>query len=303
MVITRPDIYTSVTGRIIAALEQGVRPWMKPWNAEHAAGRITRPLRHNMQPYRGINVLVLWMEAEAKGFAAPIWLTFKQAQELGGHVRKGEHGSPVVYASSITKSEAGEDGAEIEQEIHFLKQYTVFNVEQVEGLPAPFYARVEPVRDHLKRIAQAEAFAANTGADIRYGGNRAYYAITGDYIQLPPFETFRDAESHAATLAHELTHWTKHASRLDRSFEAKRFGDEGYAIEELVAELGSAFLCADLAITPEVREDHAAYVGHWLKVLKDDKRAIFTAAAHAQRAVEYLHARQPKPVEPEPAAA
>jgi antirestriction protein ArdC len=303
MVATRPDIYASVTGRIVAALEQGVRPWMKPWNAEHAAGRITRPLRHNMQPYRGINILVLWMEAEAKGFAAPIWLTFQQAKELGGHVRKGEHGSPVVYASSFSKTEAGDDGAEVEQEIHFLKQYTVFNVEQVEGLPAPFYARVEPVRDTLERIAQAEAFAANTGADIRYGGNRAYYAIGGDYVQLPPFETFRDAESHAATLAHELTHWTRHASRLDRSFDAKRFGDEGYAIEELVAELGSAFLCADLAITPEVREDHAAYLGHWLKVLKDDKRAIFTAAAHAQRAVEFLHDRQPKPAEQEPAAA
>ncbi len=303
MVSTRPDIYASVTGRIVAALEQGVRPWMKPWNAEHAAGRITRPLRHNMQPYRGINVLVLWMEAEAKGFAAPIWLTFQQAKELGGHVRKGEHGSPVVYASSFTKAEAGEDGAEVEQEIHFLKQYTVFNVEQVEALPAPFYARAEPVTNTMERIAQAEAFAANTGADIRTGGNRAFYAISGDYIQLPPFETFRDAESHAATKLHELTHWTRHASRLDRTFEQKRFGDEGYAMEELVAELGSAFLCADLAITPEVREDHAAYLDHWLKVLKDDKRAIFTAAAHAQRAVEFLHGKQPAEAEADPTAA
>src|SRR3984885_6159471 len=121
MVATRPDIYSSVTGRIVAALEQGVRPWMKPWNAEHAAGRITRPLRHNMQPYRGINVLVLWMEAEAKGFAAPIWLTFQQAKELGGHVRKGEHGSPVVYASSFTKTDKTEDGQETEEEIPFLK--------------------------------------------------------------------------------------------------------------------------------------------------------------------------------------
>jgi len=169
MVATRPDIYASVTGRIVAALEQGVRPWMKPWNAEHAAGRITRPLRHNMQPYRGINVLVLWMEAEAKGFAAPIWLTFNQAKELGGYVRKGEHGSPVVYASSFNKTETGDDGAEVEQEIHFLRQYTVFCVEQIDGLPAPFYARAEPVRDHLERIAQAEAFVANTGAPAATG--------------------------------------------------------------------------------------------------------------------------------------
>jgi antirestriction protein ArdC len=299
----RPDLYARVTDRIVAALEQGVRPWLKPWDAEHAAGRITRPLRHKLQPYRGINVLVLWTEAEAKGFAAPIWLTFQQAKELGGHVRKGEHGSPVVYSSSFTKTEAGSDGAEVEQEVRFLKQYTVFNVEQVDGLPAPFYARVEPVRDTLERIAQAEAFVANTGAEVRTGGNRAYYSIAGDYIQMPPVDAFRDAESHAATLAHELTHWTKHAARLDRSFEAKRFGDAGYAMEELVAELGAAFLCADLAITPEVREDHAAYVGHWLKVLRDDKRAIFTAAAHAQRAVEYLHSRQPGPAEPEAVAA
>jgi antirestriction protein ArdC len=270
---------------------------MKPWNAGHAAGRITRPLRHNGIPYRGINVLVLWMEAEAKGFAAPIWMTFQQAKELGGHVRKGEHGSPVDYSSSITKEEQNDDGTPEEWEIHFLKGYTVFNVEQVESLPAQFYALAEPPKEHIQRIARAEAFAVNSGAEVRHGGDRAYYAQGEDYIRLPPIEAFRDAESHAATLAHELTHWTKHPKRLDRSFDQKRWGDEGYAMEELVAEIGSAFLCADLAITPEVRDDHAAYVGHWLKVLKDDKRAVFTAAAHAQRAVDFLHGLQPKPAE------
>jgi antirestriction protein ArdC len=295
MTATRIDLYDRVTSRIVAELEKGVRPWMKPWNAEHAAGRITRPLRHNGQPYRGINVVVLWMEAEAKGYAAPIWLTFQQARELGAFVRKGEHGSPVVYASRFTKTETDDSGAEVEQEIPFLKGYTVFNVEQVEGLPPHFYAKAESPKEHMEHIAQAEAFVANTLADIRHGGDRAYYAQGDDFIRMPPFETFRDAESHAATLAHELTHWTKHPSRLDRSFDQKRWGDEGYAMEELVAELGSAFLCADLAITPEVREDHAAYVGHWLKVLKDDKRAIFTAAAHAQRAADFLHGLQPKP--------
>jgi antirestriction protein ArdC len=291
----RLDIYTRVTDRIVADLEKGVRPWSKPWNAEHAAGRITRPLRHNGQPYRGINVLVLWIEAEAKGYAAPIWLTFRQAKELNAFVRKGEHGSPVVYSSSITKKEEDENGAEAETEIHFLKDYTVFNVEQIDGLPAHFYARAEPPKEHLQRIEQAEAFAANTKADIRYGGDRAYYAQGEDFIRLPPFETFRDAESHAATLVHELTHWTKHASRLSRSFDQKRWGDEGYAMEELVAELGAAFVCADLCITPETRDDHAAYIGHWLKVLKDDKRAVFAAAAHAQRAADFLHGFQPTP--------
>jgi len=289
----RIDIYTRVTERIVADLEKGVRLWMKPWSAEHAAGRITRPLRHNGQPYRGINVLVLWIEAESKGYAAPIWLTFKQVKERGGFVRKGEHGSPVVYASSFTKTEKAENGEEVDHEIHFLREYMVFNVEQTESLPAHFYAKAEPPKEHLQRIRQADEFAANTKADIRYGGDRAFYAPSQDFIRLPQFDTFRDAESHAATLVHELTHWTKHPSRLNRSFDQKRWGDEGYAMEELVAELGAAFVCADLEITPEVRDDHAAYIGHWLKVLKDDKRAVFIAAAHAQRAADFLQSLQP----------
>jgi antirestriction protein ArdC len=151
----------------------------------------------------------------------------------------------------------------------------------------------EPPKETMERIAQAEAFFANTKADVRTGGDRACYAMAADYIRMPPFECFRDAESHAATLAHELTHWTRHASRLDRDLGRKRFGDAGYAMEELVAELGSAFLAADLHITPEVREDHASYIECWLKVLKDDKRAIFSAASHASKAVEYLHGLQP----------
>lgn len=146
----------------------------------------------------------------------------------------------------------------------------------------------------MERIEHAETFFRNTKADIRTGGNRAYYAIGEDYVQMPPFECFRDAESHASTLAHELTHWTRHATRLDREFGRKKWGDEGYAMEELVAELGAAFLCADLSITPQVREDHASYLEHWLKVLKDDKRAIFSAASHASKAVDFLHALQPQ---------
>ena len=291
---TRTDIYARVTNRIVSELEKGVRPWLKPWNAEHAAGRISRPLRHNFQPYRGINVLVLWIEAEAKGYSAPLWLTFRQAKELGGHVRKGEHGSPVVYSSSFSKTEENDEGGETEKEIHFLKSYTVFNVEQVEGLPSQFYAKAEQPLSDMQRIEQAEAFVANTNADVRVGGDRAYYAQGSDHIQMPPVETFRDAESHAATLLHETVRWTKATKRLDRSFNQKRWGDSGYAMEELVAELGAAFLCADLAITPEVREDHADYIGHWLKVLNDDKKAIFTAAAHAQKAADYLHGFQPK---------
>lgn len=290
---TRSDIYTRVTSRIVEELERGVRPWMKPWNAEHAAGRITRPLRHNGQAYRGINVIQLWMTAETAGFISPFWLTFQQAHELGGHVKKGEHGTPVVYASTFKKKEENEQGEEIEQEVAFLKEYTVFCADQCEGLPPHFYQLAEQPKEKLERIEHAEAFFAHTKAEIRTGGNRAYYAMEPDYVQMPPFETFRDAESHAATLAHELSHWTRHPSRLDREFGRKKWGDEGYAMEELVAELAGAFICADLAITPEVREDHAAYIANWLTVLKDDKRAVFTAASRASKAVDYLHGLQP----------
>ena len=299
----KADVYTRITDKIICDLEQGERTWLKPWNAEHAAGRITRPLRHNGQPYNGINILMLWATAVECGFAAPIWMTFRQAKELGAHVRKGEKGSLVVYANTLTRTETdAETGEEEDRQIPFMKGYSVFNVEQIEDLPAHFYAVAEPQLDPVERIAHAEDFFAATNADIRHGGNQAYYAVSGDYMQMPPFEAFRDAESYYSTLAHETTHWTRHPSRLERDFGRKRFGDEGYAMEELVAELGSAFLAADLELTPEVREDHSAYIGSWLKVLKNDKRAIFSAAAHAQRAADYLHSLQQKKEEGRAAA-
>ena len=289
----RQDVYSRITGKIIAGLEQGVRPWMKPWNAEHTAGRITKPLRHNGQPYNGINILMLWSAAVTEGYSAPIWMTFRQAKELGANVRKDEKGELVVYANTITRTEHDEEtGEDTEQAIPFMKGYTVFNVEQIEGLPSHYYQLAEPVLDPARRIAHAEDFFAATRADIRHGGNQAYYARGSDRIQLPPFESFRDAESYYATLAHEITHWTRHRSRLDRDFGRKRFGDEGYAREELVAELGSALLAADLELALEPREDHAAYIDSWLTVLQNDKRAIFQAAAHAQRATDYLHSLQ-----------
>lgn len=291
----RQDVYTRITGQIIHSLEQGVRPWSKPWDAEHAAGRITRPLRHNGLPYSGINILMLWFSATEQGFSAPIWMTFKQAAEMNAHVRKGEKGSLVVYANTITKKEDDGDGNEVERDIPFMKGYTVFNVEQIEGLPEQFYAKAEPKMTAPERIAHADAFFAATGINIQYRGTRACYAAEPDAIQMPPIETFRDAESFYATLAHEATHATKHPSRLDGNLGRKNWGNEGYAREELVAELGAAFLCADLELTPEVREDHASYIASWLEVLKNDKRAIFQAASHAQRAVEFLHGlQQPK---------
>jgi antirestriction protein ArdC len=289
----RTDVYDKITNQIVAELEKGVRPWHKPWNAEHAAGRITRPLRSNGIPYQGVNVLMLWSAALDKDYAAPIWMTFKQALELKANVRKGEHGSLVVYADKIIRTETDTDtGEESERAIPFMKGYTVFNVEQIDGLPEYYYAKPAPRTEAVQRIERAEKFFAATRATVRHGGAMAYYSVTHDHMQMPPFESFRDAESYYATRAHEGTHWTRHPSRLNRDFGRKRFGDEGYAVEELVAELGSAFLCADLELTPEVREDHASYIASWIKVLKNDKRAIFSAASHAQRAADFLHGLQ-----------
>jgi antirestriction protein ArdC len=290
----RTDIYTRITDQIIRILESGVKPWIQPWHAAHAAGFVSRPLRHNGQPYAGINVLTLWASAMERGYAAPIWMTFKQALELGAAVRKGEKGSPVVYASSIQRNERDEKtGEDVERDIPFLKAYTVFNVEQIDGLPAHYTAKpADAPRNPDARLANVDAFFAALGADVRHAGSTAFYAPGPDYIQLPAFESFLSAEGYYATLGHECVHWTRHKSRLDRDFGQKRFGDEFYAREELVAELGAAFLCADLGIACEDREDHAAYIGHWLSALKNDKRCIFAAAAHAQRAVDFLHSRQ-----------
>ncbi|HTU44886.1 MAG TPA: zincin-like metallopeptidase domain-containing protein [Bryobacteraceae bacterium] len=294
MTYEKADVYTRITNRIITDLEQGVRPWMQPWNSEKAGARILRPLRHNGVPYRGINIVMLWAESIERGYKYPTWMSYRQAQELKGQVRGGEKGALVVYADRIIKTEANEEGYDEERAIPFLKGYTVFNVAQIQGLPEQYYRKPEsPAEPIAQRIEAAERFFANTGAHIRHGGDRAYYAQGSDHIQMPPFEAFRDAESYSATLAHEATHWTKHPARLNREFGRKRFGDEFYAQEELVAEMGAAFLCADLGITPEVREDHASYIASWLKVLKDDKRAVFTAASHAQKATDFLHRFQP----------
>jgi len=292
---SRPDLYSRVTDAIVADLEAGVRPWTRPWSSEHLAGSVSRPLRSTGEPYSGINVILLWTEAVGRGFSSPTWMTFRQALAAGGYVRKGEHGSTVVYANRITRTEAGENGQDVEREIPFLKAYTVFNLDQIEGLPSTPLVPPEARPETTGRIDHAERFFAATGAEIRHGGNQAYYAIGPDRVQMPPFECFCDPEAYYATLAHECTHWTRHPSRLDRDFGRTRWGDDGYAREELVAELGAAFLCADLGLELEPRADHASYIASWLGVLKGDRKFIFTAAAHAQRAADFLKARLPVP--------
>jgi antirestriction protein ArdC len=292
----RIDIYAKITNRIIADLERGVRPWVQPWHANNAGGRITRPLRHNGEPYSGINVILLWTEAVAKGYSSATWMTFKQAIELGGCVRKGETGSTVVYANTFTKTETGDAGQDVDHVIPFLKTYTVFCVDQIDGLPEHFYCKPVETTDSIKRIAHADTFFAKTGAVIRHGGSQAFYMPSTDIIQMPPFETFEDATSYTSTLAHECVHWTSAPHRLNRDLSRYSKDKSERAREELIAELGAVFLCADLGITPELepRPDHASYLASWLKILGQDKRFIFSAAAHAQKAVAFLHGLQPK---------
>jgi antirestriction protein ArdC len=292
----RADVYERVTAKIIAQLEAGTRPWMQPWGIAGAGGSAPiRPLRHNGVPYRGINTVLLWMEAEERGFTSRYWMTYRQAATMGAQVRKGEKSALVVYANAIEKTEQDENGDESLRRIPFVKGYAVFNADQIDGLPEHYRDIADISADIApkERIPGAEVFIAACGADIREGGNRAYYQLATDYIGMPPFEAFVSAEAHATTLLHELAHWTRAPHRLNRDLGRKTWGDEGYAREELVAEMASVFLAADLGLTIEPRDDHASYIASWLKVLRDDKRAIFQAATHAEKAAAYLHGLQP----------
>jgi antirestriction protein ArdC len=284
------DIYTRVTAQIIQSLEAGTRPWIKPWISSQTDSAISRPLRSNGEAYRGINILMLWSEAFTKGFTNPTWLTFKQALDLGGNVRKGERGSPVVYANQATVPDSDSSDSETSgKRISFLKHYTVFNVEQCGGLPSSYYPSAFQQIDESARIPRLEQFIEATGAIISHSGSSAFYTPSHDRIQMPPFTSFFDPYRYYGTVIHELIHWTGHTSRLDRSLDHNRYGSHAYATEELVAELGSAFVGADFGLPAELRDDHTAYLSAWLDVLKADKRAIFAAAAHAQRAADFLH--------------
>ena len=293
------DIHAEITETIVAQLRQGIRPWMRPWetgrDGDYEGAGL--PMRETGEPYSGINILVLWAAAIARGYKAPTWMTFHQAIAHGGAVRKGEKGERVVYASRFTKKTVDpETGREETRELSFHKTYTVFNVEQIDGLDARWYRSYAELRpfNSERRTERLDGFFEDLDIDLRHGGDDAYYVLSEDYIQMPPFELFHDAESYYTTLAHESVHWTRHESRLKRRFRNTKPPGSAYAMEELVAEIGSAFLSAELGIAPSVREDHADYIGAWLRVLEGDNRAIFTAASHASKAVTWLtnHARR-----------
>lgn len=295
--VPRADIYQKVTDSLIALIEKGVKGTPLPWSV----GAVNlRPIRATGQRYQGINTVLLWAAALEADYTSPMWMTFRQALALKGRVKKGEKGTAIVYADRFTRTETGEDGQDAERSIPFLKGYTVFNVDQIEDLPPIFYAHRKPATDSTQApIEAAEAFFAATGARIEHGGCQAFYMPRRDFIQMPPFESFRSPELYCAVKAHELVHWTGHPSRTARDF-GSRFDMHAYAFEELIAELGAAFLCADLGIASHTLPDHASYMANWLTVLKDDKKAIFTAATQAQRAVDYLHGlTNPAPAEPD----
>ena len=291
----RASLYEEVTARIVAELEAGRFPWVQPWagSAGLEAGGIAPGLPRNAltsRAYSGINVLILWGAVIERGYPSQGWLTYRQAASAGGSVRKGESGTPVVYADRFVpeaeKTRARESGEDA-RTVPFLKRFTVFNVAQCEGLPEDFAADPAPLPER-EVVPLAEQVIAASGVDFRIGGAKAFYVPSADYVQVPPQPAFFEQINYYRTALHELTHATGHASRLARDL-TNPFGSKDYAREELVAEMGSAFLCAALGIVPTVR--HADYLGAWLEVLREDSRAVFRAASQASKAADWLLAR------------
>lgn len=288
---TRFDIHQAITDQIVTAMETA-GDFQMPW-IRSRGGSYARPLNiASGNLYNGVNVLSLWVSALAAEFPSNVWGTYKQWRDKGCQVRKGEKSSLVVFYKTFEVEETDPDTGECENgERMMARASRVFNAAQVEG----FELAAEDLPDVplFDPIQRAEAFAAATGALIEEGGDKACYLPSADMIRMPDrrrftgTDTTSPVEAFYSTLNHELVHWTAAKSRLDRQLSS-RFGDEAYAMEELIAELGAAFLCADLGITPEPRQDHACYLKNWLSVLKGDKKAIFTAAAKASQAASWL---------------
>ncbi|MGA2033216.1 MAG: zincin-like metallopeptidase domain-containing protein [Thermoguttaceae bacterium] len=292
------DLYKRITDQIIAQLEKGVAPWQRPW-ASIGGGLPTNVV--SRKPYRGINTLLLWSAAEEHGYESNLWATYRQwGDVLGGHVNRGEHGTKIVYWNVTTETMFNESTGEDEEHRRFFcREYTVFNLDQCGGEALSRFRVVRPVRDFID-FQPAEKAIAATGADVHHGGNRAFFDTLNDRIQLPIKAAFDSEAAYYATALHELAHWTGHESRLHRIDKLARFGDRSYSAEELVAELAGAFLTAALGIPNERPLDNAAaYLGHWLEVLKSDNRAIFTAATAASAAADYIldFGRVAEPVE------
>jgi antirestriction protein ArdC len=276
-------LYAEVSARIVAELELGAAPWVKPWSA--TAGMNTPCNAVTNRPYSGCNVVLLWM-ARAAGYRVPRYLTYKQALELGGHVRKGERGTKVYFVKQLHVRDKDSDDESATRVVPMLREYTVFNVDQCDNLPARVMTvgDIKP-RNRDERDATIDEFLACSGANIREGSGEAYYRPSDDFISLPRFQDFKSAAHFYGTAFHELAHWTGHEARLNRNLRL-RFGDRAYAAEELVAELCAAFLCAEFSIDGDMR--HAGYIQSWIGLLTHDCRAFFAACGRAQAAADYL---------------
>jgi antirestriction protein ArdC len=295
-----------VTAQISSLLERGVRPWIKPWDDIAPPDALVLPLRSCGTPYRGMNIIALWAASLECGFRSRHWFTFKQALAMKACVRKGERGSFVVYYAEVGEKSDGDgkpsrapkskvaNGDELGEARRILRGYTVFNTEQIEGLPEAYYVPPEtPLAPRTPMtISEDETRWASLFAQIpvtlRHGGNRAFYSKAADYIQMPLREAFRDGSQYWATLAHETAHASRHETRLNRDFGQTRFGDAGYALEELVAELASAFIGVHIGLPADHLEDHAAYIDGWLKALGDNPSSFLTAASKAQAAADWV---------------
>jgi len=279
------DVYERVTSQIVNAIEPGVSNWRMPW---HTSGRFAfSPINVvSRKPYRGINTLCLWAAAQARGYERGEWATYQQWQERGAQVRKGEKATLVVFwkfANDAAETDDGEDTPKAGSRLLFTRGYSVFNAAQVDGYTSKADAET-PIE---QRIESAEQFFRSINARVIHQGNRAFYSPDTDTITLPPFPAFFTPLDYYSTRGHETGHWTSAASRCDRQL-GKRFGDNAYSMEELVAELTAAFTLAHLGLSSEPRPDHAQCIASWLRVLRADKRAIFTAASKAQQATDYL---------------
>jgi antirestriction protein ArdC len=285
------SVYDRVTNQIIEAIEAGAGAgrYRMPWHITDA-GAFSPLNAASKRVYRGVNVLSLWIAAARRGYSSGLWATYKQWQELGAQVRRGEQSSLVVFWKPVEREDEKPESANDEPRRGrrlIAKGYPIFNIAQVDGYTPP----PVPSLSKSERSASAERFFAALQADIRHGGIEAFYDPEKDYIQMPRFEAFRDGLAYYATLGHEATHWTGAVDRLNRNIE-NRFGSLAYAAEELIAELGAAFLCSSLGIANRPRADHANYIAAWLELLRKDKRAIFAAASKAQEAIDWMQSRQ-----------
>jgi len=289
----RIDVHQVVTDRMIEILERGTRPWVHPWKM--AGQGISFPKRHNGENYRGMNVLLLWATAEEKGYRSPFWMTFRQALEYGANVRKGEKGAMVIKYGTVVKDEAGNtvkpasEPSDEDRKIGYLRSYTVFNAEQIEGLGEEFYPKPAKA-DEAPTAApdfELETYFGNVGAKVVTMSCNHCYVPSRDEIRMPPISEFVSTVNFYSTLAHELIHWTKPSSRVGRKQSETK---AEYAFEELVAEIGAVFLMANLNTMPDL-EQSTAYIGSWLKALRSDKKFIFKAASLAQTAADYIDQR------------